>query len=125
MKKGSAVLNWSLRVGVLSLALMLPLQAMAGSYDVFVGYADNLRPTGFFPNPWDGAASVDLFAGAGPSFDAGAVMIHNNSAAAFTINDLVVTLNPSLSPVTFHIWVGSLSAGIDSGQNAIFTQNSG
>jgi hypothetical protein len=122
MKKRNAVLNWSLRVGVLSLALMLPLQAMANSYDVFVGYADNLRATGFFPNPWSGAASVDLFAAGGASFDAGAVMIHNSGAAAFTINDLVVTINPSAGPVPFQLWGASLSAVIDAGQNAIFSQ---
>lgn len=122
MKKTNAIFNWSLRVGVLSVALMLPLQAMAGSYDVSVGYADNLRATGFFPNPWSGAASVDLFAGGGSSFDAGAVMIHNSGASAFTINDLVVTINPSLGPVVFQLWGGSLAANIAAGQNAIFTQ---
>jgi len=122
MKKRSVVLKWSLRVGVLSLALMLPFQAMAGTYDVSVGYADNLRATGFFPSPWQGDGSVDLFAAGGGSFDAGAVMIHNSTAAAFTINDLVVTLNPSLGPIPFQIWGGSLPAVIDAGQNAIFSQ---
>src|SRR5271166_3568649 len=34
-------------------------------YSVSVGYADDLRPTPFFPNPWCGGANVALFASSG------------------------------------------------------------
>src|SRR5262249_57359948 len=39
--------------------------------EVFVGYADNLRPNSSFPTPWQGPPNVG-FLGGGPSFDAGA-----------------------------------------------------
>ena len=53
------------RIGELSLAILtliltqLPASpAKADPISVFVGYADNLRASGFFPSPWLGAPGV-------------------------------------------------------------------
>src|SRR5207302_5753009 len=40
--------------------------AMAGTFQTFVGYADSLRASPFFPNPFIGSSNVDLFAGQNP-----------------------------------------------------------
>ena len=42
-------------------ALVAPMQALAGTYSVFVGYSDGLRTGAFFPNPWDGDAGIQFF----------------------------------------------------------------
>ena len=107
-------------LGALVLTAMLPMHSQA--VQIFVGYADNLRPTGFFPNPWSGDPSVGLFAGGGSSFDAGAVMVRNDGASAITIDSIVVTLNPSAGPATFNLWSAFLPFVLDAGKNAIFTQ---
>ena len=126
MKKRSAVLNWSLRVGVLSLALMLPLQAMAGSYEVFVGYADNLRATPFFPTPFFEDPSVALYVGQDPSLsqlDAGAVMVLNNGGTNITLNGLTVSVpgNGWTDP-SWNSSIPALGQVLTPGQSAIFTQ---
>lgn len=121
------MLNWSLRVGVLSFALMLPLQAMAGSYQVYVGYADNLRATLVFPSPFFGDSNVALYVGQDPSInalDAGAVRILNNGLTDITLNSLAVSVPGSSSP-TDPSWNSSIPAGgqvLTPGQSAIFTQ---
>lgn len=71
---------------------------------VYVGYADNLRASGFFPSPWQGSANVN-FNGAGPSFDAGAVRIDNSSGSPATVDSVVVTIGST----TFNLWGSSLS----------------
>ncbi len=106
-----------------ALASLVPHRAFATSlYDVQVGYADNLRPSGFFPNPWQGNPSVTNFIGAanGVSFDAGAVRIDNTSGAPLLINDVSVLINGA-GP-TFDLW-GSFT--IPTGGIAVLTQTSG
>jgi hypothetical protein len=103
-------------------------QVRAGPVEVQVGYADGLRPSPFFPNPWDGGSNVALFAGhgsAGPmDFDAGAIRVINNGSIAFTINNLVV--NGFGDGASYSIWGGFLGTGfsLDPGKSAIFTQTS-
>lgn len=95
--------------------------ALAGPVTIFVGYADNLRPSPFFPSPWSGDASVGLFAGGG-TFDAGAVRIRNDGATPISIDALTVTIRPAGSPAVFTIWGGSLPYTLAPGMDAIFTQ---
>jgi hypothetical protein len=92
---------------------------------VQVGYADGLRPSPFFPSPWQGGAGVALFAGGASSatdYDAGAVRVINNDAVNHTINALTVDSFGDGS--SFSIWGGFLGAGfvLLPGQSAIFTQ---
>jgi RHS repeat-associated protein len=84
---------------------------------VFVGYADNLRASGFFPSPWQGDPGV-IFKGCtgGCSFDAGAVMVENTSSVPVTVNSLQVRL----STCTINIW--PLFVSLPAQQKLIYTQ---
>ncbi len=99
----------------------LPAIAMASSFQVYVGYSDSLRPSGFFPNPWCGSAGVTScqVQGGGAQLDAGAVRILNTGATPLTISDMAVSLNAGAD--TFQLWS---AATIGTGENAIFGQTS-
>src|SRR2546426_8942875 len=90
--------------------------AAAPPIDVFVGYADDLRASPFFPVPWASDANV-LFIGSGPPFDAGAVRLDNRSGAPLTIDDVTVTLGGGA--VSHSLW-GTFK--IPAGFSAILTQ---
>src|SRR2546421_892049 len=114
---------------ILLLGLLLPLHANA--VQIFVGYADNLRPTPFFPSPFFGAPSVALFAGENPNTngnneDSGAVRIFNDTASNFIISSLQVQMRNGAG-TTFNIWGSFLGAGftLAPGKDAIFAQTSG
>ncbi len=94
--------------------------ARADSFAVYAGYADNLRPSGFFPTPWLGDANIVSESSAAQSFDTGAVRIDNIGANPITITNFTVTMNGGGGPV-YSIW-GSLTIGV--GQDGIFTQTS-
>lgn len=83
---------------------------------VSVGYADNLRSNPNFPVPWQGSPNI-LFLGSGPTFDAGAIRLDNNSNAPLTIDNVTVDLGRP-GP-TFSLW-GSFT--IPAQSSAILTQ---
>lgn len=97
----------------------------ASTFRVDVGYADNLRPSPFFPSIWDGSANTTFLGQNGGSFDSGAVMITNTGATSLTINDMLV--HGFGSGASFQLWGTSLSGGLTvaAGQHVIFAQNSG
>ena len=98
--------------------LFLPSVAPAAdSFNVYVGYADNLRPSGFFPTPWLGSPNVVSQTPSGQSLDTGAIRIDNTGASPITITGLTVKVNGG-SPV-FSLW-NPLT--INPGQVGIFTQ---
>ena len=108
-----------LAAGVIS-ALAVPASANIITY---VGYADELRPSPFFPNPWNGSAGVALYAGdTSTNIDAGAIRLHNDGVSAVTINNLSVQINPGLSGPTFNLWSASFPFLLGAGMDAIFTQ---
>lgn len=85
---------------------------------VYVGYADTLRPDPtHFPTPWSGSPDVK-FEGCTTScsFDAGAVRIVNNTSITQVVNSISV----SLSTCTFAMWPGNVT--LDPGQQLIITQ---
>ena len=90
--------------------------AQAGSITVYVGYADNLRPSGFFPTVWLGGPNVVSQSAAAQTFDSGAIRIDNNTGAAITISSMTVTLGGGQ---TFNFW---LPLVIPDGKTGIFTQ---
>src|SRR5438067_11322619 len=104
--------SYILMSAILLLGILLPLHANA--VQIFVGYADNLRPTPFFPSPFFGAPSVALFAGENPNTngnneDSGAVRIFNDTASNFIISSLQVQMrNGAGTP--FNIWGSFLGA---------------
>lgn len=106
------------------LGLLLPYQAFA--YSVYVGYADNLRASPFFPNPFYGDPGIAAFNGQDPnvySLDAGAVMITNDGSSNITVDDLTVTLAPGSAPLPIDLW-GNVNETLAPGESAIFTQTS-
>ncbi len=82
---------------------------------VSVGYADNLRPSPFFPVPWDGSPNT-VFVGSGPSYDTGAILITNNTSSPVTIDDVKVTL--AFGQV-FDLWGSNV---VPAGGNLILAQ---
>jgi PEP-CTERM motif len=76
--------------GVLALLVLSATHAFAtSSYSVFVGYADSLRPSGFFPTPWDGSAGVTFIGQNGPGIlDTGAIRIDNTGTTPINITDI-------------------------------------
>ena len=58
---------------------------------VFVGYADNLRANSNFPVPWQGSPNT-TFIGQGPTFDAGAIRLDNNTDTPIHIDSVFVTV---------------------------------
>jgi hypothetical protein len=113
------MLKWArlLRLAMAVCLLVLPSVASADSFSVFVGYADNLRASGFFPTPWLGAATVVSQTPTGESLDTGAVRIDNTGASAITITNFSVTFNGGSTVVA--IWS---PLTINPGQTGIFTQ---
>jgi hypothetical protein len=120
------------RAGKLSLAALalifgqLPLgAAKADSFSVFVGYADNLRASGFFPTPWigstfNGQSVISQTNPAGVIFDSGAVRIDNTGANPIAISNFMVTDNNGA--VVFNIWGPGTQLTLAPGQSGIFTQ---
>jgi len=93
------------------------------SYIVQVGYADDLRPSPFFPIPWAGGSLVDTFAGAqSAGYDAGAIRIINTGATTITFNSLTVDSFGDGS--SYSIWGGYAGNTILAGHSMIFTQTS-
>src|SRR3989454_3308353 len=100
---------------------------------VQVGYADNLRPSPFFPIPWDGDPNVIFLGGRGQTFDAGAIRIINNGPTNVTIDHVTVDLPAppgacgggplGCRPASFDIWTGPNV--IQAGNSLILTQTSG
>lgn len=110
--RSSLLASAVIAAGVLSLA-----SAQAGPITVFVGYVDNLRPSGFFPTKWIGDPGVVSQTPGGESLDAGAIRIDNNSGASVTIDNFKVTFPGTFG--TFTLW-NSLT--IANGGTGIFTQ---
>ena len=107
---------------LVTLLLLIPFATKADDLKVFVGYTDNLRPSGFFPSPFCGDASVTVCQAAPlvpGAMDAGAIRILNTSGAPITISNLMVTINPGASPIVFTLWA---NATINPGDNAVFGQ---
>src|SRR5262244_3257917 len=108
-------------LAILVIGLWLPCQVMAAGIDVFVGYADSVRPSVFFPTPWLGDPGIlDVGHAMGQIFDAGAIRIDNNTGAALTVDN--VTVDGFANGARFSLW-GSFT--IPSGMKAILTQTVG
>ncbi len=90
--------------------------AAGPGYNVFVGYADDLRSgTSQSPTPWAGSSGV-IFEGAASGNDAGAVRVANTTALAETVDFVTV----SLGGCTFDLWPHGQA--LPAGGQLIFTQ---
>lgn len=88
----------------------------ATNVNVFVAYADSLRPSGFFPTPWKGAPNT-VFIGGGNSIDAAAIRLDNPTGIPLAVDGVGVDLQRP-GPV-FNPW-GSFT--IPAHGSAILTQ---
>lgn len=98
-------------------ALGWQADANAGAFKVYVGYADSLRPSPFFPNPYDGA---DIFQGNLGSLDTGAVRIQNTGATNLSVDGLTVTIRSDIGGINFSLWNFGAGLTLAPGQNAVF-----
>src|SRR5215813_10460712 len=112
------------KLSLATLALILgqlPLAtAKADPISVFVGYADNLRASGFFPSVWIGTPGVVSQSPAAQTFDSGAIRLDNTSGSPITISNFSVFFPSNGS--TFAIWS---PLTIAAGGTGIFAQNNG
>lgn len=101
------------------LAAGQPVQA--ANVTAYVGYADNLRASPFFPNPWQGDPTV-LFLGGGSDVDAGAFRLDNTGAVDVTLT--TARVDGFTNGTSYQIWDSLIGAGlvIHPGQKVIFTQ---
>jgi RHS repeat-associated protein len=93
---------------------------------VSVGYADSLRPNGFFPNPWQTCPGPQptniVFVGnpCGTTVDDGAIKIDNPSNAPVTLSNVTVTIGSWSSG---SLWGTNLT--VPAGGSLILTGDSG
>ncbi len=114
--------------GVAIGALLALCTASAGTIDsftVYVGYADNLRASGFFPDPWigmtfNGLPVISQTNPTGMSFDSGAVRIDNTGSTPITISNFEVTSNNGAD--VWAIWGTGVQLTLAAGQTGVFTQ---
>jgi PEP-CTERM motif len=79
-----------MKVRALALVVLLTLVALPAmaDYQVYVGYADSLRASGFFPSPWFGSPNTIFIGNTGAGLDSGAIRIVNSGATILTINSI-------------------------------------
>jgi hypothetical protein len=108
--------------GKIAAGLLLTVLGAAAnaSYLVQVGYADNLRPSPFFPSPWLGDPTVDTFAGAAASIDAGAIRVVNTGSTNIVFDGL--TVDSFGDGASFTLWNSFIGSVITAGHSMIFTQ---
>ena len=101
-----------------ALCAVLPLHMFGGSISVFVGYADDLRASPFFPAPWFGSPGV-IGIGMASGVDSGAIRIDNTGTTGISIGDISVTINGTAMG---DIWSASLPVSLAPGQSLIVDQ---
>jgi hypothetical protein len=104
---------------------------------VYVGYADSLRPSPFFPVGFGLGASLtgissgitQVFTGGGVNFDSGAILIVNTGVSSITLDSLSATVPtwttnplPGNTASTANTWASFASITLMPGNGAIFTQ---
>lgn len=95
--------------------------AQASSYTVQVGYADNLRPSPFFPNPWFGDAGVSTFAGStSGGIDSAAIRIINTGSSSIVFGGM--TVDSFGDGASFTLWNSWIGTTILAGDSMILTQ---
>ena len=117
----------SLICTVILLALSMTLSA--GTYGVYVGYADGIRGGADFPNPFTvgglfGPYQVsNYFGNACGACDTGAVMVVNTGTTALSVGGLSV--NDRANGINYAIWGADFSFTLLPGKAAIFLENAG
>ena len=107
-----------------ALAWLFWLVPAHASYIVQVGYADGLRGSPNFPNPWFGDPGISFFGHFNPpsdsGADSGAIRIIDNGATPITID--AISVDGFENGASFALWGGFLPAVLLPGDSAIFTE---
>lgn len=101
-------------------ALVAAAGAAQAQVEIDVGYADNIRPSPFFPTPWQGDPGVSTFGAVGPSFDCGVIRIWNRGATPITFGGMTVSGFGDGS--SFTLWNGLINTLIAPGTSMILGQ---
>ncbi len=72
----------------LLMLLFQSVQATAG-VAIYVAYAENERTPVYFPDPWMGSPKTTFLGYPGPSWDTGAVLLHNTGTTNVVLWQLV------------------------------------
>ena len=123
-----------MRNSAIAAALVLACTAVAGSvhaqtFDTYVGYADSLRPSAFFPanlctgTYWNGSLAGPSGNCGNQTMDSGAIDVVNTGTTNLSITGLQVTEKPNDGAFVYNIW-GALNITLAPGQNVVFTQTS-
>jgi hypothetical protein len=102
--------------GLVAIAATVALATSASADQVYVGYADGLRLDPHFPSIWAGSSGTVFVGGTTSGFDAGAIMLHNDSAVSQSID---ISASFSWDSTFNHDW-GAVTVG--AGQYLIVTQ---
>ncbi len=97
-----------------TLTTTTPATSTAGGLNVYLGYADSLRPNPNVPVPWQGSPQT-VFVGhadSGGAYDSGAIRLDNTTASTVTLKDVTVVLHTvnndgtggPASGQTFDLW---------------------
>ena len=100
MRIRSAV--WAVAVALFA-GLLGVQNAKADSLNVYVGYADSLRPGGSLPTLCSGFSPACQIQ-QGAQLDGGVLQIDNTGSNSVTITNVTITLNSGIHSVTFALW---------------------
>ncbi|HVA20823.1 MAG TPA: hypothetical protein VNN74_01840 [Candidatus Micrarchaeia archaeon] len=94
------------------------VQAAPAALVVSVGYADTLRASPLFPNPWDGAPNMTVV-GPGPTYDSGAIEPSDTTRSPIAVTDVSVQIGTA----TFDLWGTAVT--VPANGNRILAQTDG
>jgi len=81
----------------------------AQPFDVYVGYADELRGSPAFPNPWVDTPGITSFVNPFQTFDAGAIRIDANKGVPITVTGLSAYFPGGPTTITLPIGVQTIA----------------
>lgn len=118
--KNNSIWIWKAAIPAALLALV-SMPAFASGLTIDVGYADNLRSSPFFPNPWQGSPGVTFIGQSnGGFFDSGALLFINSGTTDITVSD--VTVDGFTDGASYDLWGSFVVAA---GKDVILAQTNG
>jgi len=97
---------------------LVATQAQAGTLDIFVGYTDTLRASGFAPSPFCTGFTNTCQVDTQDQLDGGVFRFDNNTGGAVDITNIKVSLEGGA--LNYQLWGDVL--GLPNGSKAIFGQ---
>jgi hypothetical protein len=90
---------------------------------VYVAYAENERPSPFWPNPWLGSPNTQFLGYPGPAYDTGAILIRNSGTSNVTLGP-GARVDGFQDGSVYQLWDGLIGSGVTiaPGQQVILAQ---